>query len=149
MTKAGFEGLKGLVRLVYASRRAVDTPARLEDQLRQIIIQSISNNRMNNVTGALFAHEGWFVQVLEGPAAAVEVTFHRICEDERHDDITVIDLKTADDRCFRDWHMMNCQANKSDVALLEQLGQDPFDPVWLSGDEALELLTTLAQGQNS
>lgn len=147
MSKAGFEGLKGLVRLVYASRRTVDAPARHEDELRKIVIKSISNNRLNNITGALLAHDGWFVQVLEGPAAAVEVTFHRICEDDRHDDITVIELNAARERRFRDWDMMNCHATKTDVALLEQLGQDPFDPVWLSGDEALELLTRLAEGQ--
>src|SRR6201992_805442 len=94
----------GLVRLIYVSRSQIP-PSDLQETIRQILIKSISNNRKVDVTGQLLSRGGYFMQLLEGPAAGVRETYDRVAADPRHDEVRLIDVSPASERLFRDWDM--------------------------------------------
>ena len=48
------------------------------------LAQSAENNRRLDVTGLLLYQRGYFIQVLEGRAAALDPLYARITEDSRH-----------------------------------------------------------------
>ncbi len=132
---------RGLLRLVYASR-FTGADRDLDETLRSILAKSIQNNRLVNVTGFLVAGEGRFLQLLEGPADAVQATYDRIAQDSRHADLAVISSGPADRRLFRDWNMGQHRLGAADAALLAEVGQETFDPARLDAETAVRLLTT-------
>ncbi len=66
---------------------------------------SAYRNRLEAVTGLLFADGESFVQVLEGPDAQVIACYERILQDERHAHIRLRSLTSIDDRDFPRWSM--------------------------------------------
>src|SRR5262245_17964358 len=99
-----FAGMPGLHRLIYVSRQALTGPD-LNLALGRIVHDSVHNNRHSAVTGLLFCHAGWFVQVLEGPADAVQQTFARLAADPRHTDVKKISYEKVSGRLFADWDL--------------------------------------------
>lgn len=76
-----------------------------EEELKQILTRSRTNNERVGLTGILLYHDGNIIQVLEGPADRVTSTFKKISRDFRHRGIiTLIDRKAAA-RVFPDWSM--------------------------------------------
>ena len=74
-----------IVRLTYYSRNLLDRlGGAIRDRIHDILIESVTNNRRDDVTGALIYDERWFAQTLEGPEPAVSATFERILRDPRH-----------------------------------------------------------------
>jgi hypothetical protein len=132
-------GRGGLSRLIYASRFA-GAERDLDAVLRAIIAKSIQNNRLDDVTGFLVAGEGRFLQLLEGPAKAVEDVYERIGGDPRHADLTLIHRGAADRRLFRDWNMGQHRLKAADRSLLAEAGLATFDPASLDAEQALRLL---------
>lgn len=72
-----------------------------------ISIQEISrkNNEPIEVTGSLFYNGGWFLQILEGPAAALKRLYNKIEKDPRHRNSRVIYNEPAKFRTFGRWSM--------------------------------------------
>ena len=139
-----FDGLTGLVRLIYASRWNVPDGRVLDDEVRKIVIASMNNNRLVNVTGLLLVHDGWFVQALEGPAASVSETYERVARDPRHTDVTLIEVAPARARAFRDWNMTERRLTALQGPILARYGQaETFDPSRLDGEQAFGLLSSL------
>ena len=145
-------GSRTLHRLVYASRQALDLFASaraldqtdLEGSVDEIIRASIRNNRALDVTGLLLVHEGYFLQVLEGPAEAVQRTYGRICNDPRHTEAKVLQAGPADRRLFANWNMCARRIAPADDAILETLSlRARFEPMSLSGGSALRLLAAV------
>jgi hypothetical protein len=66
---------------------------------------------VNSITGLLLHvhtesdRSAFFVQLLEGPEAAVERTYERITNDELHHDLRVLSRGECGDRTFGDWSM--------------------------------------------
>lgn len=144
MVQAAFDGLTGLVRLIYASRWAVPEGRPLDEEVRKIVIASMTNNRLVNVTGLLLVHDGWFVQALEGPAASVRDTYERVARDSRHTDVTLIEVAPAKARAFRDWNMTERRLTALQGPVLARYGQaERFDPPALDGEQAFGLLSSL------
>jgi len=135
------QGRGGLHRLIYASR-FTGAERDFDEVLRKIIARSIQNNRLDDVTGFLVAGEGRFLQLLEGPAGAVEVTYARIGQDPRHADLAVIHSDRAQRRLFRDWNMGQRRISEADRTLLAEAGLSSFDPASLDAAAAEKLLTT-------
>lgn len=133
-------GRGGLGRLIYASR-FTGAERDLDAVLRTIIAKSIQNNRLDDVTGFLVAGEGRFLQLLEGPAKAVEGVYGRIDGDSRHADLTLIYRGAADRRLFRDWNMGQHRLKAADRSLLAETGLTTFDPAGLDAEQALRLLS--------
>lgn len=130
----------GLRRLIYSSRQRIP-PADLEHEVGEIIRASIRNNRDTALTGLLLVHAGWFLQALEGPAAAVDRTYLRIGADSRHEACRVLASGPAAQREFGDWNMCARGLSAADDALLDSLAErQAFAAGTLDGRKALRLL---------
>ena len=90
-------------RLLYVSKEVQHF--NLHD-LTLLLKQARTANAAVDVTGVLLYHEGMFVQMLEGPPAAVESIMSRITLDRRHNGITYLASgHVAGARIFPDWRM--------------------------------------------
>lgn len=95
-----------LNRLVYlSSNTIVSSAANLRTEVDQILGTSRRNNALVGVTGALMFSSGYFGQVLEGPQAAIEMTFERIQQDARHSNVRLLEFKPVNARVFQTWAM--------------------------------------------
>lgn len=75
--------------------------------LSGILVDARRCNTRDGVTGALVCRNDVFLQLLEGPEAAVEATLARIARDDRHVDVTVRVSKSVAARMFGDWAMLH------------------------------------------
>lgn len=64
-----------------------------------------TNNAPLDVTGSLFYNGGWFLQVLEGPAATLDQLYKKIERDPRHKNSRVLYNEPATFRTFPRWNM--------------------------------------------
>lgn len=91
-----------LHRIVYLSSAVgLIEPAVLAD----ILDVSRRNNNVDGITGALFFHDGNFIQVLEGPAEKVTACFDRIERDPRHTGCLLMQSEPVPSRIFASWDM--------------------------------------------
>ena len=75
-----------LIRLIYCSR-----PFGFDDAaLNGILIDARRCNERDAITGALICRADIYLQLLEGPAAAVDATFARIAKDNRHLEVNLL-----------------------------------------------------------
>jgi hypothetical protein len=138
-------------RLIYSSHISSSFPALPEDQddaIGAIVRASIRNNRQTAVTGLLLAHQGWFLQALEGPAKAVEETYARILDDPRHRNSTVLSDGMGR-REFPNWNMCARRLSRADDAILAGLSAGPFDPPTWTGGQALGVLLDVRDRQEA
>ncbi len=96
-----------LVQLIYVSRPRELTVPVVTDILRS----AWSHNARNSITGALICRQDVFMQLLEGPRTAVEETFARIEQDNRHTDVRFRYLTLIADRLFPAWAMRDAPAS--------------------------------------
>ncbi len=140
---------RGLHRLLYVSRFGPAFPEAgpaQEEAVAAIIRSSMRNNRLVSVSGLLLIHDGWFVQVLEGPAAALAATYDRIARDPRHAAVRLLSEGPAEARAFRDWDMCARRISNADDAVLDGLARDGrFDGDGLTAESALALLTAIRE----
>lgn len=73
--------------------------------LNGILSISRRNNVRDGLTGALVCRRDIYLQLLEGPEAAVEATYARIKRDDRHLAITPLLSAPSEARLFPDWAM--------------------------------------------
>jgi hypothetical protein len=93
-------------RLAYFSRSTLaGPPDALDAEVQRILTTSRRNNTATGVTGALLFNSSCFAQVLEGQLEAVETTFERIQRDQRHTDVTVLELTQVAEHGFATWSM--------------------------------------------
>jgi hypothetical protein len=69
-------------------------------ELRDLLKQADELNAKAGVTGMLLHKDGRFMQILEGPKAAVKAIFGRISKDSRHHGIIVLIKEAAEERHF-------------------------------------------------
>src|SRR5512135_2021530 len=91
-----------LVRLVYASR-AVDNVS--QEQLRNILLQSKTNNPESGITGVLCSGGPIFLQCLEGGRMQVNALYNQIAADPRHRDVVILSYEEISERKFANWSM--------------------------------------------
>ena len=150
MVQAAFDGLTGLVRLIYASRWNVPEGRALDEEVRKIVIASMNNNRLVNVTGLLLVHDGWFVQALEGGRPAIAAAMDRIFRDRRHGGVHILSSGAVDGRAFRDWSMAAAMAGPEVQPFLTELGMAAeFDARRLDGPAAFRLMLALAEAERA
>jgi hypothetical protein len=138
--------MSSLYRLVYYSRNHVsDTPETFTAEVADILGKSRVNNARDGITGALLFNAGCFAQVLEGPLDAIETTFERIQQDERHGDVSLLSLEPQDERSFPNWAMGFIGLSAEHADRFAAVGTSSgFDPSRLSGSELHMLLRDLA-----
>lgn len=90
-----------VTQLIYYSQ-----PFGFDDaMLDGILLQARRNNPKNDLTGALIVRGDLYLQLLEGPEAAVMATFARIARDDRHLAVRLLVHEPVAARLFPDWTM--------------------------------------------
>ncbi|MCB1477404.1 MAG: BLUF domain-containing protein [Tepidamorphaceae bacterium] len=88
-------------RIVYQSQATLLPDAEvIGSAIDDIVETSRRNNERSDLTGALVYSDGIFMQVLEGPAAAVDAAMSRILDDRRHKNIRILRREPIDSRLF-------------------------------------------------
>src|SRR5258708_9820929 len=88
-----------MVSRTYYSRNRTDRWGG-PDRIHDILIESVANNRRDDITGALIHDDKWFAQALEGPEAKVTAAFERILRDPRHSDVRLLRMEAVAERRF-------------------------------------------------
>jgi len=135
--------MSDLSSIAYISRSRLSGD--LAEQLAGLVRRASERNAQSGLTGALICSPGYFAQVLEGPADALEETFERIQIDPRHSEVEVLYLTAITERQFGNWGMASAGVLDDDGAIDDVLGrldaaarvQEP-DAV---GRDAMALLT--------
>jgi len=89
-------------QLVYVSAASW---AMSDADLNEILDAARRNNGKHDVTGILLHIDKGFLQVLEGPEAAVKETFEHIARDRRHTALRILVEQDVDERLFTGWSM--------------------------------------------
>jgi hypothetical protein len=90
-----------LTQLIYMSR-----PFGFDDlELRNILLVSRENNERDGITGSLICREDMYLQLLEGPRAAVSTAYTRIARDNRHGEVMLLWTGDVQERLFPKWSM--------------------------------------------
>lgn len=92
-----------LTQIIYAS-----TPFGFDQSiLSNLLLDARRFNKRDGITGALVCRRDIYLQLLEGPDAAVRATYRRILGDDRHVDIRELSVSTVPARQFGDWDMFH------------------------------------------
>jgi hypothetical protein len=99
-----------LIAAIYVSsaHRLLD-----EEEILEILTRSRRKNERLGITGLLLYRDGNFLQILEGPAAAVEELLDKIERDSRHRGMILLSRSNIEERQFSDWHMAYRRMSKS------------------------------------
>lgn len=92
-----------LHRMIYASRPFGFDAA----VLGGIMVGARRNNARDGITGALICRADLYLQLLEGPAAAIDALFGRIAGDDRHLDVEPLVSGPVAARLFPAWDMLD------------------------------------------
>ena len=105
-------------RLMYRSRNMIP-PDQRKAELGTLFSTARSNNKKQQITGALLIFGDWFAQVLEGAEAPIRALFATIERDPRHENISVIQSGPAGDRVFSRWSMARVSVDgEPDIRLI-------------------------------
>lgn len=72
-----------------------------------ILLIARQHNQRDDITGALICRRDVYLQLLEGPSAAVRATYGRIRRDDRHLDVRLHVSDSVGERLFADWAMLH------------------------------------------
>lgn len=101
--QSGDIAIPDLIQLIYSSQPfGYD-----EATLNGILLDARRCNTRDDVTGALVCRQDIFLQLLEGPPAAVQSTFERIRRDDRHLEVIVRVSEPVQVRMFASWAMLH------------------------------------------
>jgi hypothetical protein len=135
-----------LFRLVYASRAVLPVLPKFDATVAEILKVSQANNERMGVTGLLLAHQGWFVQALEGPRRNVSQVFGVIGRDLRHAQLELLGGGATNARLFGQWSMCGRTVTPAAAPILATLDlAGDFDPFRMEGDKALALLVAISK----
>ena len=90
-----------MIQLVYASHPCGFDTA----MLAGILLDARRCNARDGITGLLICRADLYLQLLEGPEAAVEAAYRRIAADDRHTDLVLLSRQTVAHRLFPRWAM--------------------------------------------
>lgn len=135
-----------LFRLVYASRMSASAAATPDETLHAILRVAVPENRRLGVTGLLVAHQGWFLQALEGEEPSVQRLYDRICADARHHGSVLIAAGRQPARTFGAWTMCARSLSRTDAAVLATLDRKAsFDPTMFPERAIVRFLTAVGE----
>ena len=97
----------GLIQIIYVSQ-----PFGFDNaMLNGILMDSRRNNLRDDVTGALICRADAYLQLIEGPEAAIRGTYARISSDDRHANVSLLFSEAVTDRVFPGWAMRDDPAH--------------------------------------
>ncbi len=111
-----------LIQLIYSSK-----PFGFDDAaLNGILSIARWNNPREAITGALICRHDLYLQLLEGPQAAVETRYMSIGRDNRHVEVVKRVSRTVSERLFPNWAMRDDPA-RSWMWTAEEIEQGALD----------------------
>jgi len=97
----GRYSMTNLIQLIYSSK-----PFGFDDAaLNGILMFARRNNPREGITGALICRHDLYLQLLEGPQAAVEARYQKIARDDRHLEVVKRVSRPVTERMFPNWAM--------------------------------------------
>lgn len=78
--------------------------------LAGILVDARRNNPGDGITGALICRQDLYLQLIEGPDAAIDALYARITRDDRHDNIVLLLSEIVDRPLFAEWAMLDDEA---------------------------------------
>lgn len=90
-------------RLIYKSVATAEVVS--NETIRDLAERAAKANSERGITGLLILTGNVFVQVLEGPAKAVNQLFCNIVADKRHRQVQLVSFEPMDQPCFAEWSM--------------------------------------------
>ncbi|EHR73575.1 sensor of blue-light using FAD [Burkholderiales bacterium JOSHI_001] len=131
-------------QLLYTS---VARPDLDEAELARVIEQSAPWNRSSGVAGAVLLHGGRLLQVLEGPAHAVQGCFRRLSADTRHEQVTLLQMGPLPEPRFEPGRTRLARVHPAFAeSVSEVIAQLLQRPDAVNVEAALRLLRNLAPG---
>lgn len=131
-----------LIRLTYLSKATRDM--NMQD-IQDILTVARDNNQGLEICGKLCYDQRYFLQTLEGPRDDVNELFLEIADDPRHDDVVIISYEYIDATTFSSWDMGFAPATDAFYKLLNDVGQNTFDPRALTPEQAVSFLSGLSE----
>lgn len=129
--------------LLYVSRRShlmLDP----EKEMAKIVSLSRSNNARLGLTGALACTQNHFAQLLEGPNADLDDLMHRIEQDDRHFDLTILKVEPLSRRRLPDWSLAYYGRSNYVAGQIEPIIGDALNANSVRVERLLSLLIGLA-----
>ena len=74
-----------------------------DEELLEFLRVARHKNEARNITGMLLYRDGNFLQVLEGPASAVDELIAKIKRDTRHHGVILMSRRGIEERQFSEW----------------------------------------------
>ena len=90
-----------LTQIVYSSKPFGFDASVLDD----ILTISRVRNSKADITGTLICRADMYLQLIEGPDAAIQATYQRITMDDRHVEINLLLSRAVTERLFPKWAM--------------------------------------------
>ncbi len=90
-----------LTQIIYSSKPFGFDASVLDD----ILTISRARNSRDDITGTLICRADMYLQLIEGPEAALRATYARITADDRHLDIDLLVSRGVTGRMFPKWAM--------------------------------------------
>ena len=78
-----------------------------QSMLAGILMQARRNNPREDITGALICRHDIYLQLIEGPAGAIDALYAKIEADDRHANVCLLHSGEAEERMFPDWSMLD------------------------------------------
>ena len=73
--------------------------------IEELLFQIREKNKRLAITGILLLIQGKFVQYIEGQASEIDKVYEKIKEDNRHNELLLLDSGEIKKRQFKDWSM--------------------------------------------
>ena len=90
-----------LTQIVYSSKPFGFDASVLDD----ILTISLVRNSKADITGTLICRADMYLQLIEGPDAAIQATYQRIIMDDRHVEVNLLLSRVVTERLFPKWAM--------------------------------------------
>jgi len=128
-----------LIQLIYSSR-----PFGFDEAtLNGILMFARRNNPRDAITGALICRHDLYLQLLEGPQAAVDARYQKIAGDNRHVEVVKRVSRSVTERMFPNWAMRDDPA-RSWMWTARQIDDGALDRA--APDEFIAVFARLAAG---
>lgn len=131
------------VQLIYASEVAGTLTL---DTVAAILNRATTHNAAKKISGFLCFDRKHFLQVLEGDTDSVNQLYHRIAQDRRHKNLTLISFGEIPAREFPEWSMGDFDLEGlAESPMLRHHIMGSFRPHLMDRQQALALLHDLNQ----
>ena len=107
--------------LLYVSTATNQSPSAVPREIGSILYRGRAANAVHGITGALLYKRGSYLQILEGPAPAIDRLLSNLRRDSRHRGITTIFQQDNCKRCFSSGlHLIKSPADEDLVRFLKE-----------------------------